>query len=141
MFSIAPLGCHDKRDSVFAQRGMNGLMAERQERIKRSAKVLARLLLINAEGFSYLVFTERVVGLYHTSGIPNEADSCAKGPSPQSRVEFQDTLSLRSHTDSRRRKHDVSMFGHPEGDVRRGCWREPRSYLQCCTRAPPPRRR
>ena len=39
--------------------------------------------------------------------------SCAKGPSPQNRVEFQDTLSRRSHTDSRRRKHDVSMFGHP----------------------------
>ena len=44
MFSIVPLGCQEKRGSVFAQRGMNGLMAERRQRIKRSVKVLARLL-------------------------------------------------------------------------------------------------
>lgn len=51
MFSIAPLGCQEKGGSVFAQRWMNGLMAERHERIKRSVKVLARLLLINAVVF------------------------------------------------------------------------------------------
>src|SRR5262245_6630875 len=47
MFSIAPLGCQEECGSVFAQRRMNDLMAEKQERIKRSVKVLARLLLMN----------------------------------------------------------------------------------------------
>jgi hypothetical protein len=47
--------------------------------------------------------------------------SFARGQSPQSRVELQDTLSRRSHTDSRRRKHDVSMPGRPSGPRTR--WR------------------
>jgi len=58
MFSIAPLGCQEECGSVVAQRWMNGLMAEKQERTKRSVKVLARLLLMNAEAFRY--YTSRI---------------------------------------------------------------------------------
>src|SRR5262245_7339256 len=60
-----------------------------------------------------------------------------RGQSRESRVEFRDTLSRRSHTDSRQRKHDVSMSECPESNVRRGCWCETQSFLQCCKRALP----
>ena len=62
----------------------------------------------------------------------------ARRQPPESPVELQDTLARRSHTEPRRRRHDVSLSGRPESNVPTGWWLETQSFPQCYTRAPLP---
>ena len=62
----------------------------------------------------------------------------ARRQPPESPVELQDTLARRSHTELRRRRHDVSLSGRPESNVATGWWLETQSFPQCYKRAPLP---
>ena len=62
----------------------------------------------------------------------------ARRQPPESPVELQDTLVRRSHTEPRRRRHDVTLSGRPESSVLKGWWLETPSFQQSWNRAPLP---